>query len=67
MFQTANNEGAYQSARMRRLVCAFDVRYLQTPKTGFLASGPDKDKKFIKAFPDRSRLLLTGDPFLKNM
>ena len=33
-----NNKGADQSARMRRLVCAFVVRI--PPKTGFLASRP---------------------------
>ena len=34
-FQKANNKGADQTARMRRLVCAFVVR--QLPKTCFLA------------------------------
>ena len=34
----ANNKGADQSARMRRLVCACVVR--KPPKTGFLASTP---------------------------
>ena len=33
-----NNNGPDQSARMRRLVCAFVVR--NPPKTGFLASWP---------------------------
>ena len=33
-----NNKGADQTARMRRLVCAFVVR--TTLKTGFLASRP---------------------------
>ena len=33
-----NNIGAYQSARMRRLISAFVVRKL--PNTGFLASRP---------------------------
>ena len=33
-----NNKGADQTARMRRLVCAFVVR--KPPKTGFLASRP---------------------------
>ena len=37
-FQKANNEGADQTARMRRLVCACVVR--KPPKTGFLASRP---------------------------
>ena len=37
-FQNANNKGADQSARMRRLVCTFVVR--KPPKTGFLASRP---------------------------
>ena len=37
-FQNANNKGADQAARMRRLVCAFVVR--KVPKTGFLASRP---------------------------
>ena len=34
----ANNKGADQSARMRRLVCAFVVH--KPPKIGFLASRP---------------------------
>ena len=34
----AKNKGADQTARMRRLVCAFDVRKL--PKIDFLASRP---------------------------
>ena len=34
----ANNKGADQTARMRRLVCACVVR--KPPKTGFLASCP---------------------------
>ena len=34
-FQNANNKGADQTARMRRLVCAFVVH--KPPKTGFLA------------------------------
>ena len=33
-----NNKGADQTARMRRLVCAFVVR--KPPKTGFLATRP---------------------------
>ena len=37
-FQKANNEGADQSAQMRRLVFAFIVR--QPQKTSFLASRP---------------------------
>ena len=37
-FRKANNKGADQSARMRRLVCAFVG--CQPPKTGFLASWP---------------------------
>ena len=37
-FQNVNNKGADQSARMRRLVCAFVHR--KPPKIGFLASGP---------------------------
>ena len=36
--QNANNKGADQTARMRRLVCACVVR--KPPKTGFLASRP---------------------------
>ena len=36
--QIANNKGADQTARMRRLVCACVVR--KTPKTGFLMSRP---------------------------
>ena len=40
-FQKANNKGTDQSARMRRLVCAFVVR--KPPKTGFLASRPIYD------------------------
>ena len=38
-FQKTNNKGADQTARMRRLVCAFVVR--KPPKTGFLATGPN--------------------------
>ena len=37
-FKKANNKGADQTARMRRLVCACVVR--KPPKTGFLASRP---------------------------
>ena len=37
-FQKANNKSADQTARMRRLVCAFVVR--KPPKTGFLATRP---------------------------
>ena len=38
-FQKANNKDADQTARMRRLVCAFVVR--KAPKTGFLATRPN--------------------------
>ena len=44
-FQKANNKGADQTARMRRLVCAFVVR--NPPKTGFLALGPSMPLAFI--------------------
>ena len=37
-FQLANNKGAVQTARMRRLECGFVVR--KPPKTGFLATRP---------------------------
>ena len=37
-FQKANNTGADQTARMRRLVCACVVR--KPPKTGFLTTMP---------------------------
>ena len=37
-FQKANNKGADQTARMRRLACDCVVR--KPPKTGFLASRP---------------------------
>ena len=37
-FKLSNNKGADQTARMHRLVCAFVVCKLFTPKTGFLAS-----------------------------
>ena len=37
-FKKANNKGADQTARMRRLVCACVVR--KPPKTGFLATRP---------------------------
>ena len=40
-YQKTNNKGADQTARMHRLVCAFDVRKLT--KTGFLASRPKYD------------------------
>ena len=38
-FQTANNKGADQTARMHRLVLAFVV--CKPPKTGFLVTRPD--------------------------
>ena len=38
-FQKANNKGAHQTARMRRLVCACVVR--KPSMTGFLASRPN--------------------------
>ena len=38
-FQKANNKGADQTARMRRLICACVVR--KPPKTGFLATRPN--------------------------
>ena len=38
-FQKANNKGAEQTARMRRLVCDYAVR--KSPKTGFLATRPN--------------------------
>ena len=38
-YQNANNKGADQSARMRRLVCVCVVR--KPPKTGFLAFRPN--------------------------
>ena len=37
-FQTANNKGADQTARLRRLVCAFVM--CKPPKTDFLATRP---------------------------
>ena len=37
-FQKANNKGADQSVRMRKLFCTCVIR--NTPKTGFLASRP---------------------------
>ena len=37
-FQIANDKGADQTARMRRLICAFVVRYQE--KSGFLVSMP---------------------------
>ena len=37
-FQKANNKGADQTARMRRLVCACVVR--KPPKIGFLTTRP---------------------------
>ena len=40
LLQIGNNTGADQSARMRRLVCAFDV--CKRLKTGFLASRPSQ-------------------------
>ena len=40
-----NNKGADQTARMRRLVCAFVVH--KPPKTGFLASRPKKKVKCL--------------------
>ena len=42
-FKTANNEGADQTAQMRRLVCACVVH--KPPKTGFLVSRPKYDKQ----------------------
>ena len=41
--QKVNNKGADQTARMRRLVCAFVVGI--PPKTGFLASQPILQKQ----------------------
>ena len=43
-FQNANNQGADQTARMRRLVCACVVS--KPPKTGFLASRPIYNLQF---------------------
>ena len=45
-FQTANNKGADQTARMRSLVCAFVVR--KPRKTGFLATRPILGHRFKK-------------------
>ena len=45
-FQKANNKGTDQSARMRRLVCAFVVCNPPPPKTGFLASRPIYNSMF---------------------
>ena len=45
-FQKANNKGADQTARMRRLVCACVVR--KPPNTGFLASRPKTLSMFEK-------------------
>ena len=42
IFQNANNKGVDQSARMRRLVCAYVVH--KPPNTGFLASRPICEK-----------------------
>ena len=44
-FQNAKNKGADQSARMRRLVCAFTV--CNPPKTGFPASRPILSEFFL--------------------
>ena len=38
--KTTKNKGTDQTARMRRLVCAFFVRTPPPPKAGFLASRP---------------------------
>ena len=43
--KNANNKGADQTARMRRLVCACVVR--KPPKTGYLALRPKCDKPQI--------------------
>ena len=45
-FQNANNKGADQTARMRRLVCACVGR--KPPKTGFLAARPNYDVTIIQ-------------------
>ena len=48
LFQKANNKGVDQTARMRRLVCAFAVHKPQ--KTGFLASRSNylsRDMRFL--------------------
>ena len=44
-FQIANNKGTDQSARMRRLACAFVFRKQQ--KTGFLASSPVYEPEYL--------------------
>ena len=43
-FQTANDEGADQTARMRRLVCAFVVR--KPPKQALSRRGPYESSKW---------------------
>ena len=52
-YQKANNKGADQSARMRRLVCVCVVR--KPPKTGFLALRPtckyDNSSAYTCVFP----------------
>ena len=53
-FQKANNKGADQTARMRRLVCACVVR--KPLKTGFLASRPTLIV-FLKVFIEKKRIL----------
>ena len=53
-FQTANNKGADQTARMRRLVCDFVVR--KPRKTGFLTSRPKShsgEKLCFRGFPTK--------------
>ena len=44
-FQKANNKGADQAARMRRLFCACVVR--KPPKTGFVTSRPINDRQDV--------------------
>ena len=60
-FQNANNRGADQTARMRRLVCACVVR--KPPKTGFLASRPNCIPVYKSPFCRHTSLL----PSLKSI
>ena len=47
------NKGAYQSARMRRLVCAFVVR--KPPKTGFFVTRPISYRVLFREGRERER------------
>ena len=66
-FQKANNKGADQTARMRRLVCTCVIS--NTQKTGFLASRPifffnnNCCKDVLVVIPGQTHLLVFGTTY----